>query len=427
MSYKTEELVNVLPDAYAVDDAESLLYKLLDAFGAELMTADEKVKRLLKSHWVNYANGPALDGLAAIFGVQRRLLRDGVTPETDDAFRTRLKAVVPTFSGGGTREAVLGAVRSAFGLPFNLRDLNLPEGYEALLSDIEGLIVLEEFSPKGEKLVDDSITEIDDASELMLVVDIPTVRETRPRIQWTFRGSDGRRRLSVELVGTTEGIKTMREGLVVPANEPLILSADADGRLNARLDSEDVSRFFVNLDDSAPAIMPEVPRTRSEWKFRAQSGLLDTSKFDSDEMYDLPEYAIEMSWLRYEPLTFDVRVPYFLERSVQQLAQQHGYAGALFEFQELPPERIQQVVDQTRAAGVRGNVHFSLNRAEDHDHYEESIRIEGQHRASENAAATDSLSVGSLNREAEAQDLGEVFVIGGVWDVSTFDGSYGFQ
>jgi phage-related baseplate assembly protein len=148
MSYKTDELTNVLPDAYAVDDAESLIYKLLDAFGAELMTADEKVKRLLKSHWVNYAEGPALDGLAAVFGVRRRLLYDGVTPESDDAFRTRLKAVVPTFAGGGTREAVLGAVRSAFGLPFDLRDLNLPEKYDALRTDIESLIVPKSSPPQ---------------------------------------------------------------------------------------------------------------------------------------------------------------------------------------------------------------------------------------------------------------------------------------
>lgn len=427
MSYKTDGLTNVLPDAYAVDDAGSLLYKLLDAFGAELMTADEKLKRLLKSHWVNYAEGPALDGLAAVFGVRRRLLRDGATPESDDAFRTRLKAIVPTFAGGGTRQAVLGAARSAFGLPFDLRDLNLPAEYDALRADIERLIILEEFSPRVEMLVGDHVTEREDASEMTLAVDIPTVRETRPRIRWTFRGSDGRQRMSVELLGTAQGIKTTREGLVVPANEPLTLSADAGGILTARLAGEDVSQHFVNLDDSAPAVMPEVPRARSEWRFRAQSGLLDTSKFDHDEMYDLPEFRVEMSWWRYEPLTFDVRVPYFLDRSVKALAQQHGYEGAVFEFQELPPERIQEVVDQTRAAGVRGHVHFSLNWAENHDHYEGPAVIEGRHRLSEDAAASDSLSVGSFNREAEVQEMGEVFAIGGVWDVSTFDGGYGFQ
>jgi hypothetical protein len=42
-------------------------------------------------------------------------------------------------------------------------------------------------------------------------------------------------------------------------------------------------------------------------------------------------------------------------------------------------------------------------------------------------AAADALTLGSLNREAEAHDVGETFVIGGVWDVSTFDGSFGLQ
>jgi hypothetical protein len=213
----------------------------------------------------------------------------------------------------------------------------------------------------------------------------------------------------------------------VPSNGPLTLSANVEGLLSARLAGEDVSHLFLNLDESAPAIMLEVPRTRSEWRFRAQSGILDLSKFDSDEMYDLPGFEVEMGWWRYEPLTFDVRVPYFLDRSVQELAQQHGYEGPVFEFQELPPGRIQEVVDQTRTAGVQGHVHFSLNWAENHDQYEERTVIEGRHRASEDATAADSLSVGSLNRERESQDLAESFVIGGVWDVSTFDGSYGFQ
>src|SRR5215207_10694590 len=112
MPYKTDELVDLFPDAYALDGAGSLLYKLLDAVGAELMVADGKVKRLLKSHWVGYASGRALDGLGAIYGVERRRLPGG-EPEPDRVFRSRLRAVVPLFTGGGTHEAVKGAVRSA--------------------------------------------------------------------------------------------------------------------------------------------------------------------------------------------------------------------------------------------------------------------------------------------------------------------------
>ncbi len=71
MSYKTDRLTDLFPEAYAVGDRESLLYKLLDAVGAEFMAADEAIKRLLKSHWVDYAEGAGLDGLAATFGVTR--------------------------------------------------------------------------------------------------------------------------------------------------------------------------------------------------------------------------------------------------------------------------------------------------------------------------------------------------------------------
>ena len=148
MSYKTERLTQLFPETYAASDRQSLLYQLLDAAGAELMAADESIKRLLKSHWVEYAEGPALDGLAATFGVTRRQLRSADL-ESDAAFRQRLKSIVPLFAGGGTRRAVLGAVRSALGLPFDLDQLGLGPAYAPLRRDIENLIRLEEFSPKG--------------------------------------------------------------------------------------------------------------------------------------------------------------------------------------------------------------------------------------------------------------------------------------
>ena len=424
MSYKTEDLARLLPDAYAADDAESLLYKLLDTAGAELMVADEKLKALLKSHWVDYASGPALDGLGAIFGVERRELQSGGL-EDDDQFRLRLKAVVPLFTGGGTVKAVLGAVRSALGLPFDLDQLNLPPAQAALREDIEKLVILTEFSPASERLVDNAVSEAGGASELLMVVELPTVREVSPRVEWTFL-SGGGRLLSLERLDTGTGVKS-DEALVVPRSGSLVLSADEHGRLIATIGVEDVSELFTNLDGTTPALLPEVPPHRSEWRFRAQSGLYGIGAFDGDDTYDLPSYQVEMSLTRFEPLTFDVHVPYFLHNSVNALKERHDYSGELFVFQGLPQERIQDVVDQTRAAGVRGNVIFTLDFYETHDHREERYATLADHRASENMAADDALTLGSINREAEAHDVGEVFVIGGVWDVSTFDGSFGLQ
>ena len=432
--YKTDELADLFPDAYALDDTSSLLYKLLDAVGAELMVADGKVKRLLKSHWVDHASGRALDGLGAIYGVQRRRLPGG-KPEPDSVFRSGLRAVVPLFTGGGTQEAIKGAVRSALGLPFNRKQSNLPPEFDGLWRDIEDLITLEEFSPTVERFVDDRVEPIDDASELTLAIDVPSVRKDYPRISWTFTKGSGRR-LSLERLDTGAGVRS-KDGLLVGENQILSLSAGPDGDLSAIIGVRDVSSLFTNLDGTEPAIMPEVPGTSSEWRFRAQSGVLDVSEFDAGELgadtYDLPLYEVEMIWTRREPLTFDVHVPYFLRADVEALVKLHGYGGDIFVFEELPRESIQEVVDQTRAAGVRGHVHFSLRLPvledkpfEDHQQYE-SARIAAEHRATEDAGAADSLAVGSLNRETEAHDLDEVFVIGGVWDVSTFDGSYGFQ
>lgn len=424
MSYKTEELARLFPDAYATDDAESLLYKLLDTAGAELMVADEKLKALLKSHWVDYASGPALDGLGAIFGVERRELQTGGL-EDDDQFRLRLKAVVPLFTGGGTVKAVLGAVRSALGLPFDLDQLNLPPAQAALREDIEKLVILTEFSPASERLVDNAVSEAGGASELLMVVELPTVREVSPRIEWTFLTGGGRL-LSLERLDTGTGVKS-DEALVVARSGILVLSADEHGRLIATIGADDVSELFTNLDGTTPALLPEVPPQRSEWRFRAQSGLYSIGAFDGDDTYDLPSYQVEMSLTRYEPLTFDVYVPYFLHNSVNALKERHDYSGELFVFQGLPQERIQDVVDQTRAAGVRGNVIFTLDFYETHDHREERHATLAVHRASENLAAADALTLGSINRNAEAQDMGETFVIGGVWDVGTFDGNFGLQ
>jgi hypothetical protein len=130
--------------------------------------------------------------------------------------------------------------------------------------------------------------------------------------------------------------------------------------------------------------------------------------------------------VRRQPLTFDVYVPYFLNEVVAQLQERHGYKGELFVFQGLPLEQIQEVVDQTRAAGVRGSVHFSLEFFETHDQSERLTR-HGSHRQEEDAAAREALAVGSVDTRVETHGLGEVFALGGVFDVATLDTNFAFQ
>lgn len=430
MSYKTDRLTALFPEAYAADDRESLLYKLLDAVGAEFMGADDAIKRLLKSHWVDYAEGAALDGLAATFAVSRRRLRGGDL-EGDAAFRRRLKSIVPLFAGGGTRRAVIGAVRSALGLPFDLDQLNLGPEYAALRRDIEALIRLEEFSPKGERILGSDVSEVlvdgRPISEVLLEINLPSVGQQRPAIRWQFT-QGGARDLALLVTplggGEAQGIRSV-EALVIPPGETLVLTAVENGRLSAAIGFTELAGSFTNLDGSAPALLPQVPEGGSQWRFRADSALFDISLFDEVNTFDLPLFAVEMSWQRYEPLTFDVHAPYFLKEAVAALAAFYNYPGSLFVFEGLPVEALVDVVDQTRAAGVRGSVQFSLNFLDVHNHREQLL-LDGVHSITEVQDAGEALTATSVNDNAEDQDMRETLVIGALWDFAPFDQGHGF-
>jgi hypothetical protein len=422
MSYKTDRLISLFPDAYAADERGSLLARLLDAIGAELMEADESLKRLLKSHWVRYAEGSALDGLATIYGLARRRLRSGEL-ESDAAFRRRLQSIVPLYTGGGTVAAVKGAVRSALGLPFDLADLNLPPQYRALRDEIDRLVQLTEFSPTGDRVLQGTVATVDGASELILSVTTGNIEASLPQIEWTFDRGGGRD-LSVERLDDRTGFKSL-PAFAIGAGQTLVFTADPGGGLSALVDGQERAAQFVNQDGTAPARMPAVPATASQWKFRARSAAWDRAVFDRNDTFDLPQFHVALSRIRLQRLTFDVEVPYFLREAVAELARRHAYPGELFVFEGIPLERIQEVVDQTRAAAVRGNVRFSLHLFETHQ-LDELLRGDITSRRSEDANAGDALLLTNANQQSESQDQQDRLTIVGVYDYARFDGPFGF-
>lgn len=432
MSFKTDRLAALFPDAYAAREGASLLRRLLDAIGSELMGADASVKALLKSHWVNYAQGDALDGLAATFGVERRKLANG-TLEPDDAFRNRLKAVVPYFTGGGTVKAVAGAVRSALGLPFDLelfrREITPAGGdttgqLDALIQALDGLVRVQEFSPKPESVLSAPVTRASDTSSVTVEVAFASVMQVYPRIEWTFTKGGGRH-LTVQRLDTGEGLKS-KPDLKVNPGETLVLTASPTGALAASVGTTDVTSFFTAWDGTSAPRLPALPGETTHWKFTSRAGTYDLSRFDDAEGFDSPDFSVRIQWTRYQHLTFDVIVPYFIKKAVEDIQRQTGYQGSLFLFEGLPLEVIQRVVDQTRAAGVKGSVHFSLNFLEDHA-AQEQLNGLLQHRYQETQDASESVSVGSLSTATEDQNMREAFAIGGVFNVSTFDTNFGFE
>ncbi|MFD2082924.1 hypothetical protein SAMN05421678_12921 [Actinopolymorpha cephalotaxi] len=431
MPTKTQRLAALLPEVYAARYGDGTLHRLLDAVGAELTGADTAVKRLLSSHWIDYAQGQGLDGLAATFNERRRILRDG-TAETDEALRQRLKSLVARFTGGGTVAAVKGAVRSALGLPFDLKDLPLPPNAEELREAIDGLVDLTEFAPDPTSMrAPDSASQIEgNLRRLDVPVDLPSVRPELPVIQ--IRATLGvARNISVQLGDSDQGVRANPQ-LALQPGETLVLETDPQGRFLARVLSEagqrSVGHLFLAWDSTSPPELPPVPGGSSTWVFRAGSGFAadQWAAFDEDT-FDLPLFEAELTWTRYEPLTFDLTVPYFLKDAVQRLRDDYSYTGPVFAYEGLPLNRIQEVVDTTKAAGVRGRVNFALNLPQDGaDRHEMSEQQTGVAllRRTEDANATEAVSVGSISAVALTHDQEESLRIGGIFDISPFDDSH---
>ena len=427
MSFKTDRLAALFPDAYAAGDRASVLWRLLDVFGSELMQADAAVKRLLKSHWVEYAEASSLDSLAAMFGVQRRVLATGVL-ESDEAFRARLQSIVNLFTGGGTVDAVKAAVRSALGLPYNLDQLKLPAAYDALRRDIDALVQVHEFSPKIDRVQESRIATVAvdaraTAAQMTVAVNASTVSGSLPHIELVVdRGALCR--LSVRCNETGQGFRSL-DGFTLAQDSHVVFSAGADQRLSALIDGSEAGGQFVALDGTGAAVMPQVPAGPSHWAFQAQGSLFDLARFDVSGA-DLPQFRVAISRIVFEPLTFDVQVPFFLKSAVEQLKRLHRYPGDVLVFEGIAPERIQQVVDQTRAAGVRGSVQFTLDFVEDHA-AREDFRIDAGARWLEDHASADALSAANTNDYDESHDMAERLTLAGVWDVSRFGGPFGFM
>ncbi len=438
-SRKTRRLVELFPDAYAADDPSAVLHKLLDAVGASLEEADADVKALLRSHWVDYAEGGALDALAAIHGVSRRQLRGGEQQrESDEAFRQRLRDVVPLFTGGGTVRAVRGAVRSALGMPFDLDDLDLPSEAEGLRADLEGLVVVEEFAPTAERRAGQSqeaVVEPDDGgspqriSRVSLEVRPTTVQATAPTIELTFTAGDGRdleisRDADASDGGGRIGLRST-DDLIVAEGQTLTLLHRDDGGLQAVVDTTDVTDAFTDLGGEQPATLPDVPREPSRWRLRAHGARYDRSVFDEGATFDPPDFSVMMRWRSLEPLTFEVRVPYHLSATVEALKERHDHAGRVFVFEGLAHEDLQEVVDQTRAAGVRGSVQFSLSLFDRLDARDDG-RVAATHRTTAWHQLDEQLSVGSLQQGVESHAAEDRVRLGGLFDLAAFDNDFGY-
>jgi len=219
---------------------------------------------------------------------------------------------------------------------------------------------LTEFSPVAERVTGNSAGAGEEFSEAVLVFDLPSVGESFPRIEWTVL-TGGARRLRLErLEPGGSGVQSL-PAFLLAAGKTLALTADADGRLNASIDTADVSSSFTNLDDSTPARLPAIPETRSQWQFRARGGVYDVSTFDGadafavsyKQVHEAPPAPSQLN-ARIPAGLSDIAMRCLAKSPAARYARGHDVADALIAFLRSAPEGASAFRNATTAR--RSNV-----------------------------------------------------------------------
>src|SRR5574337_59086 len=116
MPTKTDRILGYLPGTFRALPRPTALYSVVDAFGNELLQAENSLAAMMQSHWVDLAdrNEQLIDDLARIASLYALAPRD---EETVEEFREHLKRYVRTFlEGTVTVQGVLRVVAEVLGL-----------------------------------------------------------------------------------------------------------------------------------------------------------------------------------------------------------------------------------------------------------------------------------------------------------------------
>jgi len=132
MATKTDRILSYLPSTFRVTPRPDVLYALIDAFGKDLLLAENSLAAVMAAHWVDYADRNAanitdLAKIAALYGLAPRresdLTGDPLAPgadevlETVEEFREHLKRYIRTFlEGTVTVQGILRVTAEALAL-----------------------------------------------------------------------------------------------------------------------------------------------------------------------------------------------------------------------------------------------------------------------------------------------------------------------
>ncbi len=300
---RVERIRRRLPRFYRSWDEDSLISVLIHGISTELDLAEDKLMDVMKTKWVDVADGENLDNLASLLGMER------FDDEDDANFRTRIHRAVDEYKGGGTVSAILDSVTKL------IRD----EGQGSVK------VVENPPAPGRQKLT----VRASDTWQ----ISSQSIEDAKPRITITVK--EGGEVSQPEITNIDTGESVTYDGKL-GSNQTLILEKGA-----ATLDGEKLP------DEKSPGEIPTLTRWISKWKYSESLGkmvgVFDEAKFDEQTFaVGIPPVEIEFEWKRLQPSTFKVIIDH-----------------DTLESSDVSQEYLQKVVNSMKAAGTTGIVAVS--------------------------------------------------------------------
>ena len=312
----TDRMASRLPLYIQAYRRDSDIRAILNAFGLEMEQVENAMGDLMRSKWFFHADLGDLERMGILFGVPR------LPGERKESYRQRFSLTIrELLTGAGTVESIRNIVEATMGSPPEILE-NPPE------------IVL---GPVRELGVDGTWREFNNS-----------IREDHPLI--TVHPLSPVRDPAITNITTQETI--LYRGLLRKGSS-LRLMPDGTASL-AGIDVSKRIEYYISDELQSEKRTPRIPRSYSDWKYLDASAFFDFAHFAENVFAANEEHriAIQMKWMRYQPATFDVRIP---------IRSKLGEAGDLVGYEKRLRQEVRHLVDHVKSAGVMANVNFFDN------------------------------------------------------------------
>ena len=267
---RVERISNRLPRFYKHWKPDSLIFTLLQAVGKQLDDADLRIIDLIKTRWVDTADGDALEKLGTLVGAKR------LSEENDSRFRQRLKRAVNEYKGGGTVSAILGSTRAVV--------------FSAESGDIQ---IIE--NPRVETSAEFMVK----AGDSWMLGSNSITDEQPVGLSLTVEGEGSVENPQITNMATGELITL--KGQLKNGEQLTIKDGKAD------IDGKEVT------ENVSPLKVPTLLRKKSNWRYSEaileRIAVFDTAKFDEHTFaVEVPTVTMRFDWLRSQPATFHVEI-----------------------------------------------------------------------------------------------------------------------